>query len=424
MVSVTALAVVLFAVPLGVAAARLYRGREVSRLERQATLAAGSLPVTGLRGGDRPDLPTPSQRMQLALYDKTGRRVVGQGPRRGDAVVAAALRGRVFDDHDGAWLAVAVPVHDEEVVVGAARAALPWDTVDDASRRSWLLMAALGAAAIALAGAIAAWQSSRLSAPVRDVTDRAAALGHGDFATRLRPSGVPELDQAADALNLTASRLGDLLARERAFAADVSHQLNTPLTSLRLALESALITPGTDLAAAIEQAVSEVERLQSTVTTLLALARDGETGDDTCDVAAVVTAIAQRFVGPLAAAGRPLRVDLDRAVPPVRCSAEVLSEILAVLVDNACVHGAGVVTVSGRRAGTGVVIDVEDEGAGIVGDGASVFRRRSPEAAGHGIGLPLARSLAEAHGARLELTRPRPRPVFTVALPGGLGGHV
>jgi signal transduction histidine kinase len=255
------------------------------------------------------------------------------------------------------------------------------------------------------------------------VTDRAAALGHGDFASRVRPSGVPELDQAADALNQTASRLGELLARERAFAADVSHQLNTPLTSLRLALESALITPGTDLVASIELAVSEVERLQSTVTTLLALARDGETGDVTSDVATVCTAVTQRFVGPLAAVDRPLRVDLDPALPPVRCSPEVLSEIVAVLVDNACVHGAGVVTVSGRRAGSGVVVDVEDEGAGITGDTTEVFRRRSPDAAGHGIGLALARSLAEAHGARLELARARPRPVFSVALPGDRAPH-
>ena len=93
------------------------------------------------------------------------------------------------------------------------------------------------------------------------------------------------------------------------------------------------------------------------------------------------------------------------------------------LIENSRVHGAGVVTVAARRAGPGVVVVVSDEGPGIDGDAAAIFRRRSPTASGHGIGLALARSLAEAHGARLELTRARPAAVFTVALPGAHDGN-
>jgi signal transduction histidine kinase len=416
-VSVTVVAVVLFGVPLGVVASRLYRGREVSRLERQAMLAAGSLPKEPIVG-DPIDLPPGPANMQRALYDRAGRRVVGDGPSGSDPVVTGALHGQVVDDHDGRWLAVAVPVHDEEVVVGAARAALPWEKVDEATERSWLLMAALGTAAIALSALIAAWQSSRLTGPVRDVALRATALGQGDFATRLAPSGVPELDHAAEALNRTAARLGELLARERAFAADVSHQLSTPLTSLRLELESALVTPNADLAASVERAVEEVERLHATITALLGVARDDPTTDETCDLAVVCGAITDRFTGALAVVGRPLRLDLADDLPRVRCPADVLSEILAVLVQNAHDHGTGAVTLSARRSGTGAVVDVSDEGTGIQGDPAPIFQRRSRDASGHGIGLALARSLAEAYNARLELTRTGPRPTFTIALPG------
>jgi signal transduction histidine kinase len=416
-ISVTALAVVLFGVPLGVVASQLYRGREVNRLERQATLAAGSLPKAPIIG-DPIDLPPGPANMQRALYDKAGRRVVGEGPARGDTVVLGALRGEVVDDHDGRWLAVAVPVHDEEKIVGAARAAFPWEKVDEATERSWLLMGALGAAAIALAGAIAAWQSARLIGPVRDVALRATALGQGDFATRLAPSGVPELDHAAEALNRTAARLGELLARERAFAADVSHQLSTPLTSLRLELESALLTPNADLGASVERAVGEVERLQATIAALLNVARDDPAADATSDVATVCRAIAARHAGPLAAVGRLLRLDLDDGLPRVRCPADVLAEILTVLLQNAQDHGAGVVTLAARPSGTGAIVDVSDDGPGIAGDADVVFQRRSRDAAGHGIGLALARSLAEAYGARLQLTRSGPRPTFTIALPG------
>jgi len=419
MVAVTILAVVVFGIPLGLAAARLYRGREVSRLEREATRAVGSVPASGLRGPDPIELPEPPSGVQLGLYDAGGHRVAGDGPPTAATEVASALRGRVTDDHDGAWLAVAVPLHDEEQVVGAARAAIPWAGVTHDTYISWSVMAAFGAAAVLLAGAVAWWQSARLVAPVEGVASLAVSLGHGDFGARFQPSGVPELDLAGEALNRTAGRLGDLISRERAFTADVSHQLNTPLTSLRLGLESALVTPGADTTVSIEQAVAEVERLQSTVTTLLAVARDAQrAGDGGCDVASVCADVADRWRGSLATEGRPLRADVDPDLPPAGCPPEVLSEILAVLIDNARVHGAGAVTLVARRAGTGVVVDVGDEGDGIGGDVAEVFRRHSREATGHGIGLALARSLAEAHSARLAVTRVAPRPIFSVALPG------
>jgi len=84
------------------------------------------------------------------------------------------------------------------------------------------------------------------------------------------------------------------MTRERAFTADVSHQLATPLTSLRLGLESAMMTPGIDKQAAIEDAVAEVERLQSTVKTLLALARATPADEPDCDVGRVCAGVAER----------------------------------------------------------------------------------------------------------------------------------
>lgn len=419
MVLLTVLAVVTFGVPLGLASARLYRGREVSRLQREATRAAGTLPTSGLTG-DHIELPTPPRRIVIALYDANGQRVAGNGPQVGGTEVRAAIRGRVTDDHDGKWLAVAVPLQDEEQVVGAARAAVPWDAVAHDTRTSWLVMAAFGAAAVALAGAVARWQASRLVAPVEGVAMLAVRLGEGDFAAQLAPSGVPELDRATDALNRTARRLGELIGRERSFTADVSHQLNTPLTSLRLGLESALVTPGVDATASIKQAITEVDRLQTTVATLLAVARDADhlANEASCDVARVCDVLADSGRGALAALGRPLRVEVAPDLPRARFPADVLREILAVLVENARVHGAGTVTLRGRRAGDGVVVDVSDEGAGVSGDVAALFQRRSPQAVGHGIGLALARSLAESYGARLEVTRAAPGPVFAVALPG------
>jgi signal transduction histidine kinase len=417
-VLVAAVAVALFGVPLGVAASRLYRSQEAGRLEREATRAAGALPPTGLHGTDAIELPAPRHGVRLGLYDSGGHLVVGTGPARGGREVAAALAARLTDVHDGRWLAAAVPLHDEEAVVGAARAAIPWDVVHHRAVGAWLAMLGLGGLAVLVAAGLAWRQARHLVAPVDQLGAAAVRIGDGDFAVQVAEPGLAELDRAAGALNRTAARLGDLVTRERAFTADASHQLATPLTSLRLGLESALVTSGTDPRDAIRDAVGEVERLERTVATLLALARDAPIASASCDVAGVAAEAADRYRDRLAAAGRPLRVDVDAHLAPARCSGDALREVLGVLIDNALEHGRGEVGVRARRAGTGVVVEVEDEGDGVANP-AVVFTRRHARAAGHGIGLALARSLAEAHGARLELTRSGPRPVFTVALPGG-----
>lgn len=416
MVLVTLVAVVAFAVPLGFASARLYRGREVGRLERQATRAAGALPSGGLHGPDGVELPPSPPGMEVALYDDTGRRVVGAGPELGDTEVKAALTGTITNDRDGRWLAVAVPIQDEEHVVGAARAAVRWSNVTHDTYISWLVMAALGALAISLAAGFARWQSRRLVGPINDVAAMAVRLGEGDFSAQVGPAGVAELDRAGDALNRTALRLGEIVTRERAFTADVSHQLNTPLTSLRLGLESAIL--GGDHERALHRAVKEVERLQTTIATLFAVARDAQArADARCDLGAVCADVAGRMRSGLAVDGRPLRLAMDEGVPSVRCPPQVLHEILTILVDNGRRHGAGTVTIAARSAGHGAVVEVSDEGAGIA-EPSSVFDRRTLDADGHGVGLALARSLAEAHDARLELTRGGAHPVFTLALPG------
>jgi signal transduction histidine kinase len=279
-------------------------------------------------------------------------------------------------------------------------------------------MAALGVLAVGLSAAMAWWLAARLAAPVNSLARLAVRLGDGDFSSRYATAGVAELDRAGDALNRTAGRLGDTLARERSFTADVSHQLNTPLTSLRLGLESALLTAGDDASRTLEESLAEVERLQATVATLLAVARDVTPAGDPADVAEVCESVVDRYRGPLADEGRPLRLEVEPGLPAARCPAEVLREILSILLDNADHHGKGTVTVTARSAGRGVIVEVSDEGPGITGDPDAVFARRGATASGYGIGLSLARSLAEAHDARLELTRAAPRPTFTLALPG------
>jgi signal transduction histidine kinase len=164
-------------------------------------------------------------------------------------------------------------------------------------------------------------------------------------------------------------------------------------------------------------ALSQVDRLEATIDDLLALRRDIEVERAPLRLDAVLADLGTRWHGELAAKGRPLRVISDSDVPEVAITAPAVRQILDVLVANALEHGSGAVTVHGRSGGGGAVIDVADEGVGIVGDRERVFARRSNPESGRGIGLSLARSLAEAEGARLVLRNAGAHPTFSIVLP-------
>ena len=252
----------------------------------------------------------------------------------------------------------------------------------------------------------------RLVSPLDRLASAAGKLGEGDFATRAPRAAMPELDAIADALDTTAARLDDLVTRERAFSADASHQLRTPLAAMRIELE-ALELRGEEVPAALRQ----VGRLQQTVETLLAVARDAPRREAVTDLAELLDELAARWRGPLAAEGRPLHVRVDTPDRVARVSSRVVGEALDVVLHNAMTHGAGPVTASLRDAGGLLAIDISDAGPGLSGDPEEAFTRRAHAGEGHGIGLALARSLVQAEGGQLLVTRAGPGPIFTVLLP-------
>ncbi|MCW2997192.1 MAG: integral rane sensor signal transduction histidine kinase [Solirubrobacterales bacterium] len=403
-IGVSAGALLLFGLPLAFAVTRVYRDEELIRVQRLATSATQAIgPAIGR--SDPAELPQDGV-ARMALYDRAGRRVGGHGPIRADGPVRQALHGRVGQSTAAGRLVVAVPVARSERVIGVIRADRGNGVVHARARAAWLVMAGIAAAVLALATGIAVLVARRITRPVETLTTAVRRLGDGDFTVRTTPSGVPELDDAAAALDTTARRLGDLVDRERAFSADASHQLRTPLTALRLDLEAG------DSA----RALTQVDRLQDTVTTLLAAARDGTPAPGRVSLPPLLAELRTAWSGRLAAAGRPLRVVAGEPLPPAAAAAGAIRQILQVLVENAVVHGAGPVVVSVRQTGGAIAIDVSDEGPGVTGDVEAIFERRSASEHGSGIGLALARSLATADGGRLVLQRRGPSPTFTLLL--------
>jgi signal transduction histidine kinase len=416
---VAATAVVLFAVPLALVLQRTYRDEALLRLQRD-TISATRAIDPAAPAGDPIELPSSAD--ALAVYARGGGRTAGDGPATADAVVREALAtGRPSDRVAGGRLVVAVPLLDNERVAGVVRAERSGSGAADAAGRAWLLLLGAAAAIAVLAVLAAVVLGRRLAAPLERLAAAARRLGDGDFTTRAPRSGVAELDAVGAALDATAVRLGDLIARERAFSADASHQLRTPLAALRLEVEAMELRG--ESPEAVARAIAEVDRLQATIEVLLSVARDVPRGDARADLAALADEIEPRWRGMLAAAGRPLRIAVRAPEPVVRAAPAVLEQVLDVLLGNAVTHGAGAVSLTIRDADGWIAVDVADEGAGFAGDAEAAFVRRAGSGDGHGIGLALARALVHAERGRLVVTRAAPAPVLTVLLsrtsPGG-----
>jgi signal transduction histidine kinase len=345
---------------------------------------------------ERPAPPGAEEDHLFGLYDARGRLVLGAGPAVADGPVRSALQGRSATARVGDLRVAAVPRADG----GAVRAAEPASEADVRTRAA---IARLGSAAllVLLAGSVAAWLlARRLTRPLREVGRSATRLGGGDFTATAAATGIAEIDEVAAALNTSATRIGAMVARERRLTADTSHQLRTPLAGLRVALETELAHPRPDTTAVLTEALGAVERMEATVDALTDLVRDEPTGERVA-LDDVVHAAAVRWGPFFRSQGRSLHVDAaSRATVSARAAA--LDTILDVLLDNALHHGSGAVTLAVDAGGGSARVVVADEGRCLLSDDR-LFARRSSTAGRTGIGLHLARSLADAEAARLRL---------------------
>src|SRR3954468_15687094 len=257
------LAITLFGVPLAYAVAQSFLGDEAADAEHVADIAAIEVPAHLARKEPVTTLHSSDPGIALALYTTDGQRVTGDGPAGGDPTVLAAAGGRVVSDPDApGGLAVTVPVTDGTTVTGVVRATAPYGRVWPRIVGAWAVMLALGMLAVGATWLLARRQARRLSAPLESLAGAAQRLGEGDFSVRTAVSGIPEIDAAGSALDVTADRLADLVGRERAFSSTASHQLRTPLTGLRLTLETALDGPPPAQRAAMVRALESADRLE------------------------------------------------------------------------------------------------------------------------------------------------------------------
>ncbi len=411
----TLAALIVLGLPLGfVLSQRNYREAVLS-LERQAAAAQRLVPDEQSTEPIR--FPVSDGDVRIALYDAGGVLIGGRGPAQADAVVRKATSNQLgADGRTSDRLVVAIPVEVAGDFYGVIRVD---DHLSDLRRRDvigWTILGGLGILALLAAAVAGLVLARRLIRSAEDLRADARRLGEGDFTVRPRKSGVAELDDIGADLARAAERLGMASDRERSFSADVSHQLKTPLASLRLAIEAELLDPSTDAASATRDLLVDVDRLESTITGLLALARDTHSDRQRIDLRQLLESTKRRF-SPMLADNRSISVTIDSAVPTPLASTSAIEQTLDVLVDNAIRHGGGHIIVSARSSGPGgAIIGVSDEGLAVL-DQRVLSERRADTAQGHGIGLALARRLVETEGGQLRLASAGPGPRFEIVLP-------
>jgi signal transduction histidine kinase len=303
-------------------------------------------------------------------------------------------------------LATAVPVlrAGERDPVGVVRITQSVDAVNRATRRATFGLVAIGLLVLVLglaAGAVIAGQVAR---PIRRLDEAARRVAEGDLSARAKVEGSAEQQRLARTFNDMTGRLERLLASQREFVADASHQLRTPLSGLRLRLEEArATTDSADAQEEIDAGLRELDRLSAMVSELLVLSQAGEVDapPQRVDLEDAARRAEARWDG--AEGGR---VRSDGAPAEGFCPPGDLDRALDALVENAIHYGDGEVEVRSRAG----AVDVLDRGPGLTDeDLAAVFERFHRGVAGRagpngtGLGLPIARELARRWGGDVTL---------------------
>jgi len=400
LLAVAVTAVLLLGVPLGFVLSRLRVGEANQQLRHDAMTLA-----TGLQERLAAGLPPDAAELGRALPDRHVIITERGGPKVSVGVVPPphdTITGRASS-------------RDFTVTVAADDSFVSGQVAD-----GLVVISSLGLLAIAVAVGLALLQARRLARPLQELAAAADRLGSGDARPLGRRYGVPELDRVAEGLDGSAQRINELLTAERDFAVDASHQLRTPLTALSMRLEEMVAAAHYPDVVREEgaAALAQTERLAEVVGQLLGRARRSVSGAPT--LASVDDIVAQQIV------------EWDPAFRRVSRKLEVIGEkglfayvtpgsaaqVIATLLDNALVHGAGSVTIRTSQTPRSVVIEVRDEGKGVPPELVPRIFERSVSGApgGTGLGLALARTVAAADGGQVVLVRPRPA-VFALFLP-------
>jgi signal transduction histidine kinase len=266
----------------------------------------------------------------------------------------------------------------------------------------------------------------RISRPLERLTEAVRRLGGGDLSTRVPVTSpgrarrrwrdrrrADELEELTRAFNEMADRVERLVRGQRELLANVSHELRSPLTRIRVALE--LLPPDVASEARLRGVEADLADLDRLIEDILTTARLDEAGLptrlDALDARQVLMDVAERARHEPLLEGKPVHV-VDGPPVPLTADGALLRRAVWNLVENAAKYATPPITLSAERVGDQVALSVADDGPGIpAAEREHVFTpfyrgdraRASGTAGGLGLGLTLARRIAEVHGGRIAV---------------------
>ncbi len=297
------------------------------------------------------------------------------------------LSARMADGQiaDGKWLNIETGVPPRPPIVG-----------------SLLLSWAFAAMAIALVVIVAV---RRITRPLRHLADAADLLGRGQAGPPIPEAGPEEVRRATAAFNRMRDRLDRFIADRTRMLGAISHDLRTPITSLRLRAEF-IEDPATR-----EKMLETLEEMQRMTEAALAFAREESTREGAKTVE--LSALLDSLCADLKDMGQDVTMaEAERT--PIACRPVSLKRALRNLIENAVTYG-GAARVALEQSPDQVTVTIDDDGPGIpAGDLERIFEpfvrleeSRNQETGGVGLGLSIARSIARAHGGDVTLENRR-----------------
>ncbi|MEU5540726.1 HAMP domain-containing sensor histidine kinase [Streptomyces sp. NPDC020362] len=281
-----------------------------------------------------------------------------------------------------------VPIDGHRVMVIVRVDLTPYETSE---QRSLTLSLILGGLTILLAGGVAHLVVRRALRVVHEMAALADDWGHHEPGRRFN-LGVPrdEFGELGRTLDHLLERVDNALADERRLTDEIAHELRTPLTVLRAEAQLAQLS-GEPVPP--EAVLSEVDRLDAAITTLLRAARARTDKGTRCDL---------RSAARQAIAGRAVELAFASKVE-VAVAADVAVSLLSPLLENGLRHARSRVWITARNQGEAIVVDVLDDGPGFdPADVDRVFEAGVTGGDGYGLGLPVVRRIAASAGVEVR----------------------
>ncbi len=352
------------------------------------------------------------------------------------ALTGVQAEGKTKSQDDITVLSVAVPVVKLDKIIGAVYITETVDNIDKILSDVILKMLIFSGIICILIGMLSVGMGFLVTSPLEQFIKAAKEISGGNYTTRIHIKGKSELHDLAEAMNTMSEALQNLEDKHMKFISDVSHELKTPLASIKLISDSIVDTPDPDIGM-IKEFLSdlsdEVDRLTRIVERLLALSKmNTEEEQKTLtpvDFNVMILAIKNRLTPNAEAKGIEFSTEFSKdEIPPVVIDYDKIWEAIYNITDNAIKYtqAGGNVKISLSTKSGELYVAISDSGAGIPEEEREkIFDRfyriddsRARETGGTGLGLAIAKEAVNLHGGRIEVSESEfGGSLFTIILP-------